>query len=145
MTKCKQTSFAFPSCKSRKVNADFSGGNISSSGGVMLLKQADRQLGLTRSAAQCIPDPRRQASVMHSIRNMIALRVYSIACGEEDLNDHSELRTNILMQTAVGTDGELASPSTLFRMENEVQRDAVVAINALFVEQFISSYIRPSG
>lgn len=140
MTKCKQTSFAFPSCKSRKVSADFAGGHISSYSGVLLLRQADRQVGLIRSAAKCIPDSRRQASVIHSIHNMMAQRVYSIACGEEDLNDHSELRKDILMQTAVGTDRELASPSTLCRLENEVQRDAAVAVNALFAEQFISSH-----
>ena len=106
----------------------------------MLLKQADRQLGLIRAAARGIPDSRRQASITHSIRRMLAQRVFAIACGEEDLNDHGELRSDIAMQTAVGTDGELASPSTLCRLENEVPRDAAVAINALFVEQFISSH-----
>lgn len=140
MTECKQTSFAFPSCKSRKVSADFRGGNITSFGGVMLLKQADRKLGLTSSAARCIPDPRRKASVTHSIRQMLAQRVFAVACGEEDLNDHDELRRDIAMQTAVGTDAQLASPSTLCRLENQIRRDAAVGINTLFVEQFISSH-----
>ena len=106
----------------------------------MLLRQADRQLGLIRSAAGCIPDSRRQASVTHSIRQMLTQRVFAIACGEEDLNDHSELRKDILIQTAVGTDQELASSSTLCRLENKVQRDSAVAINTLFVERFISSH-----
>ena len=78
MTKCTQAEFAFPSCKSRKVTADFTGGNITSFGGVMLLKQADRQLGLTRSVARCIPDARRQASVTPTMRPMIAQRVFGI-------------------------------------------------------------------
>ena len=140
MTECNQTTFAFPSCKSRKVEADFTGGNISSIGGVMLLKQADRQLRLIASAARCIPDFRRQASVTHSVRQMLAQRVFAIACGEEDLNDHDELRTDIVLQSAVGCDSQLASPATLCRLENRVQRDTVAAINAIFVERFIASH-----
>jgi len=140
MTECNQAEFAFPSCKSRKVTADFTGGNISSIGGVMLLKRADRQLGLIASSARCIPDLRRQASVTHSVRHMLAQRVFAIACGEEDLNDHDELRNDIALQTAVGCDEQLASPSTLCRLENQVQRAAAVAINAIFVEQFIASH-----
>ena len=143
MTKCTQTVFGVPSSKSKKVTADFAGGNISSFGGAVLLKQADRQLGLINSAAKCISDPRRQASVTHSIREMLAQRVFAIACGEEDLNGHAELRSDIAMQTAVGTDAELASPSTLCRLENMVQRDAAATINALFVEQFIASHSVP--
>ena len=139
-TECTQTVFTFPSCKSRKVSVDFAGGNITSFGGVMLLKQADRQLGLTRSVAQCIPDARRQASVTHTMRQMIAQRVFGIACGEEDLNDHDELRRDIALQTAVGSDSQLASPSTLCRLENQVRRKAASAINALFVERFIASH-----
>ena len=140
MTKCKQTSFAFPSCKSRKVRADFSGGNITSFGGVMLLKQADRQLDLIGSAARCIPDQRRRASIRHSVRQMLTQRVLAIACGEEDLNDHDELRSDIALQTAVGSDEALASPATLCRLENSAQREAAVAINTLFVNKFIESH-----
>ncbi len=83
MTECTQTVFSFPSCKSRKVTLDFAGGDITSFGGTMLLRQADRQLGLIKAAAGCIPDPRRQASITHSVRQMLAQRVYAIACGEE--------------------------------------------------------------
>jgi hypothetical protein len=140
MTECNQAEFVFPSCKSRKVTVDFAGGNISSIGGVMLLKQADRRLGLIASVARCIPDPRRQASVTHSVRHLLAQRIFGIACGEEDLNDHDELRNDIALQAAVGCDAELASPSTLCRLENQVQREAAAAINALFVEQFIASH-----
>lgn len=140
MAECTQTLFRFPSCKSRKVEADFSGGNITSFGGAMLLKQADRQLGLIDAAARSITDPRRKASVTHPVRHMLSQRVFAIACGEEDLNDHRELRSDIALQTAVGTDQQLASPSTLCRLENQMQRDAAVAINTLFVERFIESH-----
>jgi hypothetical protein len=140
MTECTQTELSFPSCKSRKVTADFSGGTITSYGGASLLRQADRQLDLLRQAARLIPDPRRQASIEHSVESMLRQRVFAVACGEEDLNDHDELRKDIALQTAVGADKELASPATLCRFENTAQREAAGAMNALLVETFIASY-----
>lgn len=143
MTQCTQTVFEFPSCKSRKVSADFSGGEISSIGGVMLLKQAEKKLGLIRSAARHIPDLRRTKSVKHSVEHMLAQRVFAIACGEEDLNDHEELRHDIALQTAAGSVQALASPSTLCRLENRTDRKTALKINTLLVEQFISSFSVP--
>jgi hypothetical protein len=140
MTERTGTNLAFPSCKSRKIIADFSGGNITSNGGVLLLKQADSKLGLTRAAARLLPDTRHKASVKHSVEQMFRQRVYAIGCGEEDLNDHDELRHDITLQTAVGCDEALASPSTLCRFENTALREAAVDMNALFVEQFIRSH-----
>ena len=139
MTECTQTELAFPSCKSRKVSVDFRGGNISSLGGSLLLSLADRKLGLTRQAARLIPDPRNRKKITHTLEHMLRQRVYAIACGEEDLNDHEELRKDIALQTAVGTDKVLASASTLCRLENRAQRQAAFDLNALFVEQFIIS------
>jgi len=140
MTECTQTDFRFPTCKSRKVSIDFTGGNITSNGGVLLLKQADRKLGLTHAAARLIPDDRRKASVRHTMLQMLRQRIYAIGCGEEDLNDHDELRDDIALQTAVGTDRSLASPSTLCRFENAAERQAAVDINNLLVDQFIASH-----
>lgn len=119
---------------------DFTGGKITSNGGVLLLKQADTKLGLTHTVARLFPDDRRKSSVQHTIKNMLRQRIYSIGCGEEDLNDQDELRHDIAMQTAVGTDQSLASPSTLCRFENTAQRQIAVGINALLVDQFIASH-----
>ena len=143
MTECTQTELAFPSCKSRKVSVDFRGGNISSLGGSLLLSQADRKTKLTDQAARLIPDPRDQKKITHTLKHMLRQRVYAIASGEEDLNDHDELRTDIALQTAVGTDKVLASASTLCRLENRAQRQAAFDLNALFVEQFIISHKMP--
>ena len=143
MTECTQSEFAFPSCKSRKVSVDFQGGNISSLGGSLLLSQADRQLDLLRKAAGLIPDPRKQKMITHKLEHMLRQRVFAIACGEEDLNDHEELRRDIALQTAVGTDKVLASASTLCRLENRAQRQAAFDLNALFIEQFIASHKTP--
>ena len=143
MTECTQTNFNFPACKSRKITVDFSGGNITSNGGVLLLKQADEKLRLTRAAARTISDTRRQASVDHTFEQMFRQRVYAIGCGEEDLNDHDELRHDIALQTAVGCDRPLASPSTLCRFENVAQRQAAVDMNALLVDRFLTSHVVP--
>lgn len=143
MTECTQTELDFPSCKSKKVSVDFRGGIISSFGGSVLLRQADRKTGLLGDAARALPDSRRRASVKHSVEQMLRQRVYAIACGEEDLNDHDELRKDIALQTAVGTDSELASAATLCRFENQAKRKAAFDLNARFVEQFIGSYNTP--
>lgn len=140
MTECKQTEWAFPSVKSRKVRVDFGGGSISSHGGVLFLRQADRKLGLTREAAKLISDKRVAGKIEHSVESLLRQRVYAIACGEEDLNDHHELRKDLAFQTATDRINDLASPSTLCRFENEMDREVMVELNRLFVEQFISSH-----
>jgi len=74
---------------------------------------------------------------------MLRQRVYAIACEEEDLNDHDELRRDMALQAAVGTDGVLASPSTLCRFENRAQRKVAFDLNALRVDPFIASHKVP--
>ena len=86
MTECKQSEWGFPSVKSKKVRADFRGGAITSHGGVLLLRQVDRKLGLTREAARLISDKRVAGKVEHSTESLLSQRVYAIACGEADLN-----------------------------------------------------------
>jgi len=139
MTECTQSELSFPSCTSKKVTVDFSGGHIRSVDGSLLLAQADRQRRLTRQAARLIPDPRNQVLVTHKLEQMLRQRVYAIGCGEEDLNDHDELRREMALQAAAGTDGVLASSSTLCRFENRAQRKAAFDLNALRVDQFIAS------
>ena len=123
----------------RKVVADFSGGDLSTDGGVLLLRQVDRGLGLTRSLSGCFLDVRDQNYVDHSVQQLLAQRVYGIALGYEDLNDHQRLRLDPLLATACekndpfGNDrvnpafrgAALAAPSTLNRLElsnNKVTR-----------------------
>ena len=92
MTECYQRSFEFPACKSRKVQVDFNGGEVTSDAGVLLLRQADRKLGLTKELHQLLNDPRRQASCDHSQIELLRQRIYGLALGYEDLNDHETLR-----------------------------------------------------
>jgi len=115
----------------RKVAADFSGGTLSSDGGVLLLRQVDINLGLTQCLAQCFRDSRQQVYVDHSVRQLLAQRLYGLALGYEDLNDHERLRLDPLLAAAcekidpLGQDRfnpahrgvALAGSSTLNRLE----------------------------
>ena len=124
MTNCTQETFKFPACKRRVVEANFKGGEITSDGGVLLLRQADRRLGLSAAVAQALDDPRRQASCDHALVSLIAQRLYGLALGYEDLNDHDHLRRDVALQTAVDRGTRLASSATLCRFENRADRAA---------------------
>ena len=140
VTNCTQTSFEFPSCKRRRVQASFEGGAISSDGGVGLLRLTDQRLGLTDAVARALGDERRRASCTHGLRELVRQRIYALALGYEDLNDHQRLRDDVALQTAVGTDAVLASQSTLCRWENRADREAAWALHRVLVEQFIASF-----
>ena len=142
MTDCNQFEFNFPRCKRRKVEASFTGGEVSSDGGVLLLRQVDRKLGLTSTVAQALTESRRKKSCRHSLVSLLRQRVYGVCTGYEDLNDHDRLRGDVGLQTAVGRDEELASASTLCRWENRADREAAWAAHGVLVEQFISSFKR---
>jgi hypothetical protein len=121
----------FQELGSRQVVADFSGGTLSSDGGVLLLRQVDAGLGLSRSLAQCFFDRREQVFVDHSVQQLVAQRLYGMALGYEDLNDHQRLRLDPLLAAAcdkrdpLGEDRflpqhrgvALAGPATLNRLE----------------------------
>ena len=142
MTECTQASFEFPPCKRRRVEADFSGGSITSDGGVLLLRQVDRNVGLTQALARALVDERRQASCQHDALSLVRQRVYALALGYEDLNDHQSLRTDVALQTAVERAEPLASSSTLCRWENRADRRAAWRMHEVLVEQFIGSFQR---
>ncbi|MFQ5959386.1 MAG: IS1380 family transposase [Alphaproteobacteria bacterium] len=143
MTECSATRLSFPSCKGRRVEAEFTGGDVSSDGGVLLLRQADRRLGLTAGVAAALGDRRRTASCRHSLVSLLRQRIYGLALGYEDLNDHETLRADPALQTAAERDAPLASPATLCRFENRADRQAAWAIHAVLVEQFIASHRSP--
>ena len=129
MTNCTQKVLQFPAFKRRNMEANFHGGEITSDGGVLLLRQIDRHLGLSEAVARALSDPRRQASCAHDGLSPLRQRVYALALGYEDLNDHHALRRDAAIQTAVDCDQVLASSSTLCRWENRADRAAVVVVD----------------
>lgn len=109
----------------------------------MLLQQMDRRIGLSISAAAVLHDPPHPERIQHTLRDLIAQRLYGLCCGYEDLNDHDRLRHDPLMQAAVGKDTELASSPTLSRLETRASRADAIALNRVLIEQFIASHRTP--
>ena len=140
MPKCTQDRIEFGRLGRRVIEADFSGGDLSSDGGLLLLRQVDEYLGLSRAAAAAIPDPRDPERIHHGLREMIAQRLYGLCCGYEDLNDHKALRSDLLMQTAVGRDEPLASAPTFSRLENRATRAQAAALHGVLLDQFVASH-----
>ena len=124
----------------RVIEANFQGGAISSDGGVLLLRQMDRRMGLSDSVAAALNDPRAPERIRHELRDLVAQRLYGLCCGYEDLNDHDRLRHDPLMQTAVGKVDELASSPTFSRLETRATRAEVMALNGVLVDQFIAGH-----
>lgn len=124
----------------RKVEGRFDGGSMSSDAGVMLLAQVDRKLGLLDAASRCITDPRKAHLITHEMRQMLCQRVYALALGWEDLNDHGALRSDVAMQTAVGIDRDAASAPTLCRLEKWADRDSAWRLHEVLLEQFMASF-----
>ena len=130
-TDCNQQPLLFPDLGSRQVVAEFTAGDLSSDGGVLLLRQVDHGLGLSRALAGCFHDARDARYVDHSVPQLLAQRLYGLALGYEDLNDHALLRRDPLLATAcdkldpLGLDrfnpafrgAALAAPCTLNRLE----------------------------
>ncbi len=96
-TECNQISFEFEGLFSRKVVAGFNGGQISSEGGSLLLREVERRTGIIRGFAGCFTDHRAADRIEHSVRELVAQRVYALALGYEDLNDHDQLRADPLL------------------------------------------------
>src|ERR1700689_2460389 len=120
MTECNQSSFGFKASGKREIVARFDGGTISSDGGAFLLRQADQRLNLLARLAGCFLDGRNQNQVEHSIQEMLSQRIYGLALGYEDLNDHEQLRNDPVFGILAGREQleePLAGKSTLNRME----------------------------
>jgi hypothetical protein len=130
----------FSSFDRRKIQGRFDGGDVSSDGGVMLLRAVDRRLGLSQALDAVLPDPRHPALITHRQIDLLRQRIYGLAQGYEDLNDHDTLRADLAWQTALERDDALASDSTLCRLEQRVDRKAAVAMHAVLVDQFIASF-----
>jgi hypothetical protein len=120
MTECSQGVFAFTAHFSRRVEAGFSGGRVSTDGGVLLLREVDQKVHLLRRLASCFSDGRSPLRVRHPLSEMLSQRIYGLALGYEDLNDHEQLRSDPLLALLSGKrelEQPLAGKSTLNRLE----------------------------
>jgi len=120
MTECNQETFPFTAHFSRRVEAEFTAGRVSSDGGALLLREADRRVNLLDRVAGCFIDGRSPLLVKHRLSEMLSQRIYGLALGYEDLNDHEQLRSDPLLGLLSGKrdlDEPLAGKSTLNRLE----------------------------
>jgi hypothetical protein len=120
MTECSQETFSFAPHFSRRVEARFTAGQVSSDSGALLLRQVDRKINLLGRLASCFSDGRSPLLVTHQLSEMLAQRVYGLALGYEDLNDHEQLRSDPLLGVLSGKrklEEPLAGKSTLNRLE----------------------------
>ena len=155
MTECTQDRLEFATHFTRHVVAEFSGGAITSDAGGLLLRETDQRLNLLSRFSQCFLDGRDVSRVEHTVAQMLTQRVYGLAMGYEDLNDHEQLRRDPLMGLLAGKrdpgSDVLAGKSTLNRMElgdglpNRYKkitfwRDAV---DELLVNVFLESHSAP--
>ena len=126
MTEDTLLPFDLPAVSRKKVTADFAGGSISSDGGLVLLRGAERRLGLAGTLAGCIREWRDPARTVHTLPAMLRFRMFAIACGYEDADDCDDLRADPLFKLAVGRAPEsgrdLCSQPTMSRLENAPSR-----------------------
>jgi hypothetical protein len=101
-TECNAAYLDFPMVGSRQILADFQGGDISSDGGALLLRKVEELTGVIRQFAGCFIDHRNPDLIEHSLEDLLAQRVYGLALGYEDLNDHDDLRRDPLLAAVVG-------------------------------------------
>lgn len=151
MTDCTIGPLSFSSFNRRQFVADFKGGDLTSDGGLGLLREVDRKIGLIDAIDRAIHDPRRPWLIEHDQRTLLAQRIFAIAAGYEDLNDHQTLRDDTLLKALTerrpngrrGQDEPLSSPSTLCRLENRVTRGDLVGMAQALVEAFVASHEAP--
>ena len=157
MTECSETLFPFEAHFSRQVVGQFEGSWLSTEGGSLLLRQADRKIGLLRRVARCFTDYRQPERIEHRLEEMLAQRIYGLALGYEDLNDHEQLRQDPLLGVLAGKrdlSEPLAGKSTLNRLEltpagspaaeryNKIAYSSE-AIDELLVTLFLESHRKP--
>ena len=157
-TECSTERSVFGRVEGRSVVAEFDGGALTSDAGGLLLGAADQRLGLVRRIARCFRDARDPRLVEHSVATLIGQRVFGIALGYEDLNDHDELRHDPLMAVLAGKlearredCAPVAGKSTLNRLELSRETPTKyckiahepAAIEALFVDLLLEAHDRP--
>ena len=157
-TECSPTLFEFEPVERHKVVAGFDGGIITSDAGGLLLGRLDRGLGLIRRMASCFTDRRDPRLLEHTVETLVGQRVFALALGYEDLNDHDELRHDPLFHVLAGkleakrSDcAPVAGKSTLNRLEHRPRREAgkyhkidydAPSLEALFVDIFLDGHKR---
>jgi len=124
----------------KKVEVRFTMEDTSNDGGLLLLREVEKQIGLLSDLSNCIKDERHQSYVEHSINSMLSQRVMQIAAGYEDANDCNELKDDDILKLCTNQSKALATQPTISRFENKVNTKELYNMAKVFVNQFIASY-----
>lgn len=120
----------------------FNGINLTDSSGIILLQKIENKLNLIKEVASVIKDGRVSYKCKHDVLSMIKQRVFSIALGNEDLNDQIYNRHDLLLQNAIGYNRPLASCTTLSNFERRIDRKEIIFIHKILVKNFVKSYLK---
>lgn len=128
----------------KSLELDFSGGVLTSDAGVLLLREVEEQIGLIKTMAEAIHDPRDARYVKHTLTDLLIQRIAQIACGYEDANDCNDLRNDPVFKMLAGRFPELgealASQPTMSRFETSISRTTLYRLAKAFVDTFVASY-----
>ncbi|HEX7972572.1 MAG TPA: IS1380 family transposase [Thiobacillus sp.] len=146
MSEDNAVSFDLPSVARKKLSVGFDGGQLSSDAGVLMLRGVEKRLGIARRLSGCLKDKRAPELIMHTVEEMIRLRILAIAAGYEDADDCDSLRYDPIFKMAVGRLPEsgdtLCSQPTMSRLENAPSKIEIARMMAAMVDQFCQSYRR---
>ena len=138
---------SFANLDSRSVVAYFSAGPMTSDGGSLLLREIDHVTGLSSSMSQALSERRDQAKIHHGRERLLRQRLFAIAMGYEDCNDHKYLRSDPGLKTAVGslpeTGTALASQPTLSRFENSVGNSELRRLSDALIDAYVAAHPAP--
>ena len=151
----RQIRLDFTRISGKKVEADFEGGNVTSDGGVLFLREVDKGVGIIRRLVSAMRDRRDSRYIDHTLEDLFSQRVFQIALGYGDANDCDELRTDVGLKVACGrlpiSGADLCSQATMTRLENGIvkkkrhgiSRGDLYRMAKALVDTFIDSYARP--
>ena len=146
MEQNKQFSLEFTNISGKKVTADFTGGDVTSDVGVLVMREIANIIGIIEQLAKAIHDERHQSYVKHEIIKLLTQRIFQIICGYEDANDANDLRIDPGFKAScdrLPSEADLASQPTITRFENSINKKDLYRIAEVFVDQFVASYDTP--
>ena len=141
---CQSRLFDLQPIDNKRVEVSFTASDISSDGGLLLVKQIESEIGIIKAVVSCINDTRHQGYINHTLEEIAAQRVYQIVAGYEDANDCDKLRDDTILKMSLGrlpiTGKPLASQPTMTRFENTPKVSELYHIAYAFVDSFIETY-----
>lgn len=136
--------FELTPIRKKSIELSFSGREVSTDGGLLLLREVENQTKIIQQLSGCIKDPRHQSYVQHSVESLLSQRVFQIAAGYEDANDCNELKDDKVLKISCGqlpeTGSALASQPTMSRFENQPTRSELYKMSYVLVDNFVASY-----